>query len=410
MPLFQIVADVILTKRAISRIKLKLSEIDENLDSTAFHEQDICNIIHSISIRAKFKLFNNCNRFHKENGIQMCFQLINSFNDTSNAIQESIIMLILKYLYFDEKRGIYTTANAIQSSISNLQRCPFGRICELHEEHEDIFQLSQEILNAVARAKEKQCLQLFEYIENTILFDVRLHIFRRLLPPPRGIDDLVVTERDELEILVQEMMNHSSTLAVMKTGMAVLIKLILKRKLFDRQSFIQVHESLINDISKLLVLAIECEDYDTQLVAFSIVTRSSDIVFAANVEVACAIFSFLIQPYSTLHFLAINALSMCCHHEKCVRELEFKGLRSFLYHSLYREDDIRPKKFLPLNLKMLYTRQELVQEGIVGTPTYRANAKENESIDSDPEPFILKPIPEYGTVDKIFEQGEPGLF
>lgn len=411
MSLIHTLTDVILTKRAINRIKSKLSEMGENPELMVLHEQDICGIIHSISIRAKFKFLNNCDRFHKENGIQLCFALITRFNDSSNVVQESIVLLILKYLYLDEKRGMFTTANAIQNSICKTQLSQIERICELHGENEDIFQLSQVLLNAVSRAKENQCLQLLEYMEHSILFDVHLHIFRRLRPPPRGIEEMFSRNLDELEILVQETMAHSSKLAVLKRGMSVLMKLIHTRNLFSRDSSAQVHESIVDTVSKLLVLAIECEDFDTQLIAFSIITRSSDDFFASNVEVACSVLSFLTQSDSNLHFLAIIALSMCCNHEDCIRELEIKGLKSFLHDSLYRNNYAGSKTTLPLNLKLLYTKQELVQEGLVGTPTYAVNTTERKIINSELEPTIfMRSVPEYGTVNNIFEQGETGLF
>ena len=95
----------------------------------------------------------------------MCLNAITTFNDVSDELQESVVLLILLYLHHDEKRGMYTTANAIQSSISVMIKSPFEKICELHGDNEDIFHWTQELLHLVSRAKEKQCLQLFEYIE-----------------------------------------------------------------------------------------------------------------------------------------------------------------------------------------------------------------------------------------------------
>jgi hypothetical protein len=409
MILFQSLKDVILTERAILRINAKLSEVGENPDSIVRYERDICNVIDSISIRSKFKVFNNCDQFRKANGIHMCLNAITTFNDVSDELQESVVLLILRYLHHDEKRGMYTTANAIQSSISVMIKSPFEKICELHGDNEDIFHWTQELLHLVSRAKEKQCLQLFEYIEKAILFDVQLPIFRRLIPPPRDIDDSSSPKRDELEILIQETRNHSSNSEIMRRGMSVLIKLIQKRNLFTSDSTTPVDESLVDDISMLLISTLECGDYDTQLKAFSLITRSSNHLFAANTEVACAILSFLIQPNSNLHFLAIFALSMCCSHDHCVRALELKGLKSFLYKSLYSENDDGPKVIIPLNLKLLYTREELLRGLVVDTSPYSANMTENTSFRSDLEPTMMKSIPEYGTVDNIFEQGEPGL-
>lgn len=407
MILFQTLKDVILTERAILRINAKLSEVGENPDSIVLHERDIYNMIHSISIRSKFKFFNNCDQFHKANGIHMCLNAITTFNNANDELQESVVLLILRYLHHDKKRNMYTTANAVQSSVSSMSL--FEKICELHGENEDIFHWTQELLHLVSRAKEKQCLQMFEYIEKAILFDVNLPIFRRLIPLPRGVDDLSFQKRDELEILIQETRNHSSNSEIMRRGMSVLIKLIQKRNLFTKDSTTPIDESLVDDISKLLISTLECGDYDTQLTGFYLITRSSPYVFAANIDVSCAILSYLIQPNSNLRFLAILALSMCCSHDHCVRALELKGLKSFLHKSLYTEIDVEPKVIIPLNLKLLYTREELLEGLVEEISPYSANMTENKSFDFDSEPIIIKTTPQYGTVDNIFEQGEPGL-
>lgn len=404
--LFNSILDFIFIERAIRRLNCEVERIETRIDPIDRCEQDIWVIIRSILFRSRLPIFYDGIPFHKANGVHTCMNLIATFIGDSEIVT-SIVNLIILHLALDIKTEAFSTVNTIDIICPDLSQSSLGKLQSIYHDDAEIWHLTQEMMELISKSKQKRTLLLLEDISKATSLNVPLESYMKLVSCSWDNGRLIKSNQDDLQILVREAKAHSSNLDIMEKALVIIIDVIYKRNLFQRIDITEVDTTTLGRLKSLLVNAIEFGNENARIAAFRIIISSSISIFASDVDVASAVLSFLYKPKSNLHYLALFALSMSCDDKTCVRALELKGLKAYLYNLLYTQSELPSEWKVPYQLRLLYNKNELIQ----GDNTAFSSSLQDVVQTSNCLPRLeRKHKPEYGTVRDLFERGEPGLF